>query len=338
MIKFISLYSITFLFTNIVIAQPDSLYISKFQTDLINTYSELSKVSKENYFQILSKAAEYTFTDQNPNYSKAILEISKSQNVNEEKALEKLFEYTFSALRKDFLWNSATGISLLDLEILNVYNESLCPCISSKVLKESPMEKVLEAQQACVPSLISDTVFLNRLKSVAGQNTLNDLYRLQRYLFLLIYEKCDLINYKFNGTILDNSVLTNYHQSISNRKRFESLNVVRLYESNQLDSLKIIFPSYNKYIPLLKEAVKSKNLKKNTIDNYYYGHMVNNSNPTAVLDMHDKDLLGISLTFTFSEHALNSSITSAKIKRFKKSKGVQKIMETRVISSDPKKN
>lgn len=338
--KIFSLYAITLLITNIVTAQADSLHIAKFQTDVINVYLDISKVSKENYFQILSKTAEYAFSDQNPNYSKAILEISRSQNLNEAKALEKLFEKSFSTLRKEYLWNSAIEISPLDKQILNVYNESLCPCISSKAAKESPMQTVLQAQKECTLNLVLDTVFHNELKKVAGHSTLNDLSRLQRYLGLLMYENCEIINYKFNSVILDNSVFSEYEQSISKRRRFESMNILTLYENNRIDSLKLIFPSYDKYIPLLKEAVKNKNIKKNTIDTYYYGRVLNNSKPRSVIDIHDKDLIGMQLTFTYSEHALASKITSVKIDRFEASKGQQKIMEFKeeVIIQSPKKN
>src|SRR5688572_24421215 len=199
--KIISLYTITLLIVNTAMAQADSLYILKFDGDLIYNYSAIANVSKENYFQVLSKAAEYTFSDQNPNYSKAIAEIARTQKLSEAGALEKLFEHSFSMLRKNFLWNGAAGISVKDRQILDVYNESLCPCISSKATKASPMEKLLEAQQACLPVLISDTLFTSRLKTVAGTVQLNDLYRLQRFLFLLMYEKCEVINFKTNGTI-----------------------------------------------------------------------------------------------------------------------------------------
>ena len=227
--KAVILFTAILLINSNITAQADSLYILNFQTDLVNNYSRISKISTENYFQILSKAAEYTFDIQNPNYQKALLQISKSQNVNESKALEKLFEKTFTVLRKDHLWDSATAVSSSDRQLLDVYNQSLCPCITSKVSKQSPMEAVLKAQQACVVSMISDTGFLNGLTRVGGNNTLNDLYRLQRYLALLMYEKCDLYNYKLNHTIFDNSVLINYYQGISDRRRSESMNVLKLF-------------------------------------------------------------------------------------------------------------
>jgi hypothetical protein len=96
---------------------------------------------------------------------------------------------------------------------------------------------------------------------------------------------------------------------------------------------------YTKYIPLLKEAIKNKNLKKNKVDIYYRSSRLNNSSPTALLDIHDKDLLGVLLTFTYSEHALNATITAAQIKRFEPSKSNEAI-ETKVISVKPseKKN
>ena len=336
--KGISLYLITLFIAKITIAQADSSFALTFQTTLINNYSEIAKVSKENYFQILGKAAESTFNDQNPNYRKALLEISKSQHITESKAVEKLFEQTFAALRKDFLWNSAP-VSSLDKQILNVYNKSLCPCMSSRASKESFMEVVLKAQQECTTTLITDTVFLNELKRVAGHNTLNDMYRLQRYLPLLMYEKCELLNYKFNIAIKDMSVIEKYHQLISNKRRQESINVLALYEKNNLDSLKLIFPLYTKYIPLLKEAIKSRKKKKNKVDVYYRGSRINNSNPAALLDIHDEDGIGLQLTLNYSEHALNATITTAQIKRFEPSKG-NEVIETKVISVMPaeKKN
>lgn len=331
-------YFATLFSINISIAQDDTNYVSLFQANLINNYSAIAKDSKENYFQVLGKAAENTFNDQNRNYVKAVLETAKKQRITEAQAVEKLFDETYAILRKYYLWNSVP-VSPLDKQILNVYNESLCPCISSKASKESFMEVILKAQQECTAALITDTVFLNKLKEVAGQNTLNDMYRLQRYLPLLMYEKCELFNYKFNYSIKDQQVIEKYHLQISNKRRKEAERVLSLYEKNDLDSLKLIFPLYAKYIPLLKEAIKARNIKKNKVDVYYRGSRIHTSNPSAILDIHDKDGIGLQLTFKYSEHALNASITAAEIKRFLPSKAGEST-EIKVISVMPpeKKN
>lgn len=92
------------------------------------------------------------------------------------------------------------------------------------------------AGMQCTAALITDTVFLNELKRVAGYNTLNDMFRLQRYLALLMYEKCELLYYKFNFSIKDMSVIEKYHQIISNKRRQESV-VMFLYCTKRIASI-----------------------------------------------------------------------------------------------------
>lgn len=57
--KTISLYLITFFIAKIIFAQANSSFALMFETNLVNNYSEIAKVSTENYFQILGKAAEF---------------------------------------------------------------------------------------------------------------------------------------------------------------------------------------------------------------------------------------------------------------------------------------
>lgn len=61
--KTIPLYFISLFIAKITFAQADSSFALMFETNLVNNYSEIAKVSKENYFQILGKAAESTFSD-----------------------------------------------------------------------------------------------------------------------------------------------------------------------------------------------------------------------------------------------------------------------------------
>ena len=64
-----------------------------------------------------------------------------------------------------------------------------------------------------------------------------------------------------------------------------------------------------------------------------------NAKPIADVDIHNKDLVGIQLSFTFSENALSAQITSAQIERFQASKEdqIMEIREQRVIQA-PIKN
>jgi len=324
--------------SNSLFAQTDSSYYSKLEAQVVNTYLEISKVSNENYFQILNKVAEHVFDDRNPNYSEAIYETAKSTNSDEVKALEIIFGKVFTTLRKTYLWNSASEVSTADKSILNIYFESLCPCITSKVTNNSPIENVLEAQKSCIANLIVDTAFLTNLRNIAGQNTIDDLFRLQRYLVLLMYEKCEIITHRFNRIIFDNTVIEKYTQTIFDRRRSDGLNVLRFYEKKQLDSLKKLFPDFSHYTNILKEGVKYKNIKKNTIDTYYRRPVQNKMGIRSIVDIHDDKLLGAQLTFAYSEHALDAKINSVSIKKFEasKQKRLVEIKEDVVIPNEKK--
>lgn len=312
---------VAIIFSKKLVSQSNSGSTSQIQNDVQKIFVEIAKDKQLNYYQVLSKTAEYVFADENPVYSNSVTEIMKKENLSEEAALEKLFRDSYAALRDSSVWKSAPEITPYDRKILDAYNETLCPCLSSKYKVEDKIELLLKVQNECINSMIRDTVFLYKLKTIAGENTVNSMYRLQRYLFLLMYEKCDVIQQKFDNQVFDLSVLDAYYKAISNARRTEIIEVLRYFEQNKIDSLKIIFPTYQKYAGILKEGFQKKNLKNYETTTYYYPHFVNSIYSQAVADIHAKNLTGAQLTFKYATHALNAKISSVEIKYFKPSKG-----------------
>jgi hypothetical protein len=329
---------ITIIFSKSVIAQNNTGSTSQIQTDVQKVFVEIAKDKQVNYYQVLSKTAEYVFADENPAYVKAIEEKIKKENLPEVAALEKLFRDSYAILRDSSVWKSAPEITDSDRKILNVYNETLCPCLSSKYKVENKIEVLLKVQNECLSSMIRDTVFLYKLKTIAGDSTLNSIYRLQRYLFLLMYEKCDVIQQKFDNQVFELSVLDAYYKAISNARRNEIIDVLKYFEQNKTDSLKRIFPAYQKYGGVLKDAVKKKNNKNYKTSTYYYPHFVNSSRSEAVVDIHAADLTGVELRFMYAAHALNARIDSVAVKYFKPTKGEKEgqIIEIKVDEVKPK--
>lgn len=332
------LVSIFFIKSSILLAQKDSSVELKLQSQLIDKYIEISNESKENYFRILSKTAEFLPNIDNPNFNQALEHKVLSLNVGEIDALQLVFNELFDSLKTFYLWNPALQISESDSKILNLYFNTLCPCISSKLSSTSPMEEILSTQKLCVSQALTDTSFLSKLRNLASQNALNEMSRLERFLFLKMYEKCELYTVKFNQTIFENSVVSKYNEVLSSKRRSDGLRILDLYNKKKFDSLKLIFPNYANYTKVLTEGVKYISIKTNTIDTYYYGPFLNRKVSRSVLDIHDKNLLGVQLTFNYVEHSLNSKITSVEIKYFKetkKSKPIE-IKEDRVIPTTKK--
>jgi hypothetical protein len=98
------------------------------------------------------------------------------------------------------------------------------------------------------------------------------------------------------------------------------MNVLRYFEQNKMDSLKIIFPTYQKYAGILKEAVQKKNHKDYETTTYYYPHFVNSIYSQAIADIHAKNLAGVQLTFKYPTHSFNAKISMVEIKRLKPTK------------------
>jgi hypothetical protein len=190
------LFIILFFFFSKNVISQNSGSVTQIQNDVQKVFVEVAKKEQLNYFEVLSKTAEYVFADENPAYRNSVIEIMKRENIPEEAALEKLFKDSYAVLRDSSVWKSAPAITDFDRKILNVYNETLCPCISSKYKVQDRIELLLKVQNECLNTMIRDTVFLYKLKALAGENTVNSIYRLQRYLFLFMYEKCDVIQQK----------------------------------------------------------------------------------------------------------------------------------------------
>jgi hypothetical protein len=294
-------------------AQKDSTASQKFYADFINLYKEISKPPLGNFFEILSTTAKFTFNPYNPYFINALRETSKTLKVEETVALDTLFRRTFASLTHHDLWISSKEIYATQKPLLNVYSGSVCPCLTAEIKRTDMMEQLVAAMKKCIAKLSTDSSFAGRVKNLAGNKTTNDLFALQPYMALNLYEECPVLNARFNQTIMNYPVGEQYFTGLSFTNNREAENAVRYFTSKRYDSLQIIFPGYKKFIADLtkiKTIMQRPGIKMGS--NYIRSEA---GKPAAVsLTFFKGDLTFAELTLTNAASALQSAITAAKLK------------------------
>ena len=316
-------------------SQKDSSQYQKFFAKFLYLYKDFSKPPLKNYYEVLSNTAKFSFNVSDPLFVNALAEISKEKKVLEEVVIDLLLEQIFTDLRKN-LWISAQDIYNSKKEMFVLYNEQLCGCLNSKVKASDMGEKFLEAQKQCTAALVSDTVFLNKLKAIAGGATLNEMYAVSNYLTVYMYGNCDLFYDKLNGTIF-NTGAEQYFFGIKRLKAQQGESSIRYFKLRQLDSLLIIFPDFKKYNNELQKAIINSNGKNASVKGNYY--RPETTRGLAVIDVHiykgkENSYPVGRLELQLSGTNINSKIIFAK---FHKEKPVNEgqIIEDRIIGVKP---
>lgn len=250
-------------------SQTDSTAYQKFFAGFLDIYKHFSKPPLKNYYEVINNAAKFSFTTFDPLFVNALAETAKKNKVAEKDALEMLFDRVYTDLKKDYLWVMALDIYESKKELFEVYFNSLCPCFTSKVSKTDGMEKFVEVQKQCTYEMITDTIFINKLKTVAGGTTMNQLYEVANYLTLYLYGNCEILFYKFNETIKGSPVFEQYLSGIKFLKSWEGEAAIRYFKTSQADSLSLIFPDYKKYRSEFEKIITNTGGKTVTTRSYF---------------------------------------------------------------------
>lgn len=309
-----SLFILFFLQVNICcIAQRDSSAYQRFYADMVKAYASFSKKPLKNFYEALSNAAEYSFNVFNPHFTKALTETIQQFHLEERNALDSLFKRTLTDLRNNDLWISSKEIYETQKPILDVYTRFLCPCLTQEVKNTSRMKDLVNAMQTCAINLIKDTAYLNTVKRVAGDKTMNDLLKLQSYMSISIYQDCKIVNDKFNETIFNYPVYEQYVSGLREAKGEEAKKAILYFKNKKFDSLSLIFPNYRKFIPELTKLVSKLNLPDVYVEAYYTATR-EQTTPHVNVSLMGKDVIYAEMEMTSSLDALNSTFVTAKLK------------------------
>ena len=233
-------------FNPLCFAQKENNIDKDFTSIFLNNYQELSKPPFANYFVVLNNTVKSSFSVENPFFKTALTDIENTFKINEEEALDSLFKKSFRYLRKNSIWISSPGILENEKDFFQVYNNQICPCLTSNVKENDRLDKMIEAQKSCFAKILFDSSFIKEIKAKGGNKTLNDISKLQSYFAMFFYENCDILNYKFNET-LNNIAYEQYLNEVSKNKIEDVENLIKNYNANRFDSVEIFFPNYTKF-------------------------------------------------------------------------------------------
>ena len=288
-------------------SQTDSTAVQKFIATFLTEYKELSKPPVKNYYKVLSNSAKLNFTVSNPFFLKALTEISQKYKVEERAALDSLFTQTFTYLKNNSIWISNNEIYKTQKQLFDIYINSLCPCLASKIKRTDLMQKMLTAIEGCSSALIKDSAFITRIKAKAGQRTLDELYDVNPYLAIYTYQNCELLNYKWNETILLAPVHEQYFSDLSVTKTNEAERAIKYFKTGQFDSLVLIFPQYKDFTDEFDKIVPVMNQPDITIKSVFIRNMEGNMPKIIITILKNTEALA-EITMLDSSIGFNSII------------------------------
>jgi hypothetical protein len=317
-------------------SQKDSSQYQKFFSRFLSLYKNFSKPPLKNYYEILSNTAKFSCNVTDPLFVNTLAEISTEKKFLEEKAIDLLLERAYTDLRKEYLWIASRDVYESKKEMFYLYNEKLCGCLNSKVKSSDMGERFLAAQKECTIALVYDTVFINKLKTIAGGATLNEMYAVSNYLTIYMYGNCDVFYDKLNASIF-NTGAEQYFLGIKYLKAQQGESAIRYFRLGQLDSLSLIFPDYRKYKSELQKAISNSNGKTVYAKGFYFRTETTRGLP--VIDVHfyksrenSNPICRVELKLSGTN--INSKIISIKYFKGKPVKEGQ-IIEDRIIEVKP---
>lgn len=317
-------------------SQTDSSQYQKFFAEFLTLYKDFSKPPLKNYYEVLSNAGKFSCDIKDPLFVNALSEISKEKKIQEEEAIDLLLERVYADLRKQYLWISSTDVYDSKKEMFALYNENLCGCLNSKVKSSDMGEVFLKAQKECTTAMIYDTVFRNKLKTIAGGTTLNEMYAVSNYLTIYMYGNCDVFYDKLNWTIFSTGA-EQYFFGIKYLKARQGESSIKYFRAGQLDSLSLIFPDYQKYKSELQKAIASNKGKNFYTKGSYFRTETTRGLPVVDVRFYKgpENSYPIGrIELTLSGTNINSKIISIKYFKEKPVKEGQ-IIEERVVEVKP---
>ena len=300
-----------------------------FTNYFIKNYKELSKPPLNNYFVVLNNTVNTNFNMENPFFVDALNEIKKDKKVTERNALDSLFNINFKMIRQNSVWISSPEILNQNKDFFKVYNDEICPCLTSKVKKNDFLEKMIDAQKSCFSNLMTDTFLLRQIREKGGNKTLNELYKLQPYFAMYFYENCNILNYKFNET-LNNLAVEQYTRAITKYKIEDVKDLIRFFDTKKFDSLKLLFPKYLSFIKDLQNFSEIYN-QKETRSSFFYTGGFNNIEKNIIVTISNNEKIIGEYTFANSTNEFLTNIYSLKFKKYKqrRSNNKEQILEIR---------
>jgi hypothetical protein len=322
--KSMKLTLLIFLLLNISkkpLAQNDSAFYNNF----LNAYKIQAKPPLNNYYIVLTNTAASVFSLKNSNFISMLSSFSKTYNISEKEALEKIFYDTFNKFSKESVWFSSENIYTENKNLFEPFYISVCPCISGKENTINKMQNIASSLQQCTAALMKDSNYLKIVKSSLGSKPLSAFYGLGQYFTIYMYQNCDIIKNSFNESILHSTVLDLYISDLSKIKTTSAELAINYFIDNRFDSLSIIFPNYKKYINefiKIKKVVQIKTVVKNS---RYQGYFQDNDRVVKIT-LQKKDILAgtiIVTNFSASHDSKIEKISFLNAPKFKKEEIVE---------------
>ena len=293
-------------------AQNDSTAYQRLYADLVKIYTIASKPPVKNFYDVLLRAASVTFNPYNPHFPKAVVEISQQYHIEERIAVDTLFNLSFRELTNNDLWKPFEDVYQAQKPLFDYYNSGLCPCLTTAVTKTDTERMLALSVQNCIAGIGKDTAYVNGMKRVAGNRTFDEMSAVEPYMFLAIYQDCEILNYKVNKSIFDGGVYHKYLSAVTDKKFKEAWDVARYLKNKKMDSLETVFPNYKKFMPELTRFASKLNQPEITTELNYPGVAGQKEAQVNIsLIRKRKEILG-ELEMTYSANTFNATIVSVK--------------------------
>lgn len=312
--------------TKFSVAQ-DSTALQKLQTQFREVYNN-HKDPGANYFNRLYLASTVVLNLENDVFFEELTaRKKKNKNIPNDSLAGEIFDQVMSWFTKNHLWDSNPDAPVKYKQAFTMYNERLCPCVTTKLLSKN--YRIEQADIAsCLALLAMDTSLANMLRREAGSSTVTELMNISQLAGVYVFEKCPAL-YQFFVEIPRDEVTSAANARITWFFHDADRKVIELYNAKSFAKLSSYFPSYKNYnqeILRIKEFLN----KKEMISSFERKRLTTGKTEvikTYYSDQNNKPTVHGQIIYVFSEENVEPFLVSVRFMPAEKIKNLKAILK-----------
>lgn len=213
---------------------------------------------KENFFERLYQASQWFFSPGNKQFTVAAISLAKSRKIGLDSSAGLIFDTIVNTFVRSRIWEEYPEVLANYKEFFVYYNDKICPCATDKLSKAHNGILTEDDMKNCVTNFITDTGYINTIRRLAGNKTMNEIIEIGQHAGRYSLQYCPALGTYFLGIIKDGTAYT-FTYELKDEYRHADNTISSLYSSKQLTELTAFFPAYKKYELPIKAAAKLKN-------------------------------------------------------------------------------
>jgi hypothetical protein len=232
--------------TLVSFSQKGSTSFSKLVVEFSDAFLQAKDKPEITFFDQLYLATNWVLNVQNPTFRNTKKEM-RNVKLDADSLMIKMADAIYQTLPAEVFWKDQQVDLLRFQKLLDISNEKLCPCVSSKIQNDEKKTMIWTLIAQCDTQIArdTDTIYKVRMRKEAHRFTHSDLSRAQQLVIKYLYSNCSSFRQAINS-ILAEIVLDNYYSFGQILAQNLEEDISRFSKSKP-DSLSILFPDHARY-------------------------------------------------------------------------------------------